>query len=110
MEILGFIVMVFVSLLDPIRTPGFIISGLLIKDLLGAIVVSLVWNGILYALIIMPGQAMEHSSPRMDVFLASCVGGALMTGAVYFFASRRRKIKLAEATEKKDTDENKPSA
>ena len=110
MEILGFIVMVFASLLDPIRTPGFIISGWLIKDLLGAIVVSLVWNGILYAVIIMPQAAREQSSPRMDVFLASCVGGALMTGAVFFFASRRRKTKLAEMAEKKDADENKPSA
>ena len=110
MEILGFFVMVFASLLDPIRTPGFIISGWVIKNLPGAVVVSLLWNVLLYAVFIAPQAAREQSSPRLDVFFASCVGGALMTGIVFFFASRRRKTKLAEMAEKKDTDENKPSA
>jgi hypothetical protein len=60
MEILAFIVMVFASLLDPIRTPGFIISGWVIKNLLGAVVVSILWNVLLYAVIIAPLAAREH--------------------------------------------------
>jgi hypothetical protein len=105
MEILAFIVMVFASLLDPIRTPGFIISGWVIKNLLGAVVVSILWNVLLYAVIIAPLAAREHSSPRSDVFLASCVGATLMTGITFFFASRRRKAKLAE---RMNPDEDKP--
>ncbi|NOS72473.1 MAG: hypothetical protein HOP33_21440 [Verrucomicrobia bacterium] len=108
-EIIGFFVMAFASLFDPIRTPGYIISGWAIKNLPGALVASILWNVLIYGVIIMPIDARLQSSTRADLFFASCLGGVFMTGIVYFFASRRRKRQQAEMAAKKDNDENKPS-
>ena len=110
MEILGFFAMVLGTLMDPIRTPGYIISGWLIKNLAGALTASILWNLLLYAVIIAPQAAREHSSPRVDVLFASCVGAALMTGMVYFFASRRRKRQHAELAAKEDKSDQEPLA
>lgn len=91
--ILVFLVMMIVSLFDPIRTPGFIISGWLIRNLAGALVVSFLWNLLLYVLIILPAGTREQSAPKMSLFLASSVGGLLLTYVVHIFATKRRRRK-----------------
>ena len=106
-EILGFLVMMIASLLDPIRTPGYIISGWLVKNCGLAIVISIAWNVLLYVLIIMPAARREHSEPNGAVFFASCCGAALATYITYLIASRSRKAKEALQSKQKDEEPKK---
>jgi len=103
MEILiYFPIMIFASLLDPIQTTGYIISGLFIKNLIGALVASIIWNVLLYITIVAPTLAQEQSSFRSDIFFASWLGAILLTGIVYLFASHRRNKKQRDMVVKKD--------
>ena len=104
-EILGFLVMMVASLFDPIRTPGYIISGWLIKNCGLAIIVSIAWNVLLYVIIILPVARLEKSEPSGAVFLSSCCGAALATFVTNLIATRIRKSR--EAEQKKQNEEER---
>lgn len=106
-EILGFFVMMVASLLDPIRTPGYIISGWLVKNCGLAIVISIAWNALLYVVIVIPAARQEHSEPNGEVFFASCCGAALATYVTYLIASKSRKNRESQQTKPKDEEPKK---
>ena len=91
-EILGFFAMMLGTLMDPIALPGYIISGLFIRNLGGALAVSVGWNVALRIIIaaLQSGSAYTEQ-PNIEVVAASFVGAALVTSIVYFFDSKRRK-------------------
>lgn len=105
-----FIGMMLGTLMDPIRTPGYFISGWFIKNFAGALVASFIWNVVIYALIIQPRERKDLFELRLDVFFASCAGGLLLTSITFFFAARRRKRQLAGTIAKTECKEQKPEA
>ena len=106
-EIIGFLVMMIASLLDPIRTPGYIISGWLVKNCGLAIVISVAWNALSFVVIAMLASRQEHSEPNATVFFASCCGAALATYITFLIASRSRKAKEAQQSKKDDEEVKK---
>lgn len=87
---------------------GYILSGLFIKNLPLALVVSLAWNVLLWVAIIIPAATREQSSPKMGIFLMSCIVAVFVTGATYFFASRwRRLLPVEQKTDKENKVQEK---
>ena len=112
-ETLGFFAMMLGTLMDPIALPGYIISGLFIRKLGWALVASIGWNivpRIIIAAIESHIEGVETATRDSEVVAASFVGAILVTSAVYFFASKRRKEVQIEAANKKQKDEAKPDA
>jgi len=109
----GFFAMMLGTLTDPIALLGYIISGLLIRNLGWALGVSIGWNIVSLVIIRTIESHVEgvELAPRdSEVVAASFVGAILVTSIVYFIASIRRKRIQTEVANKKQKDEAKPDA
>lgn len=100
----GFFAMMLGTLTDPIALLGYIISGLLIRNLGWALAASIGWNIVPRTIIRTIESHVEgvEVAPRdSEVVAASFVGAILVTGIVYFFArNHRKKIQMEPASGK----------
>jgi hypothetical protein len=113
-ETCGFFAMMLGTLMDPIALPAYIISGLFIRKLGGAVAASIGFN-VAFRVVMSATKShvengIETGPPNIEAVTASFVGAALVTNIVYFFASKRRKEVQIEAASKKPKGEAKPDA
>ena len=109
-ETCGFVAMMLGTLMDPIALPAYILSGLFIRKLGGALAASIGFNVAFRVVMAAIKSHVETGPPNIEPVAASFVGAALVTSIVYFFASKRRKEIQIEAANKKQKDEAKPDA
>jgi ABC-type Fe3+-siderophore transport system permease subunit len=103
-EVCGFFAMMLGTLMDPIATPGYIICGLFIRNLKGALIAAMGWNLILRIVVYALESKNGEPGPDTEVIVASFAGALFATGIVYFIASKKRKQLQAEAANKQQKE------
>jgi hypothetical protein len=104
-DVLGFFAMMLGTLADPIALPCYIVIGILVRNLAGALATAIgfavVFRLVIAAIRSNAEAGVETGSPDFEVIAASVAGAAFATGIVYFCASKYRKSAK---------DEKKPDA
>lgn len=94
MFVLGFLVSVVASLLDPLAWLGYLAAGIFIKQRLLSVVVGVCWRLLLHVVIIISVSKSLKSQLSFEIVLASLVSAALATLIVNMIAHRSKHLAL----------------
>jgi hypothetical protein len=88
-EIIGFLICVIVSALDPLCLLGYILAGSLIRKREIAIAVGVIWAIVTKVLVVLALKDFQSNIPAIH-FAAAITSSALVTFLVHWIASRIR--------------------
>jgi hypothetical protein len=88
-EVLGFLIIVIVSALDPIRLVGYILAGSLIRKRAIAVAVGVLWMLVLQVLLVLAVKKTQSTIPAIQI-AGTITGSVLVTFLVHWIGSRIR--------------------